>query len=199
MRSDLEALVARFAAKAHLGQVRKYVAAPEMVPYIFHPAAVADIVRDFGGTESMICAAWLHDVVEDTPVTLADIDREFTRESGHGIAELVGWLTDVARPSDGNRKARVKLNREHSWAAPVEAQVCKVADCIHNTYRIYVLAPKFAPIFMAEIKELMGGLDKVDPKIKQVWYDMTGTDADDFKYEVASPETRQLIGSLTGP
>ena len=59
-----------FAARAHTGQFRKGVG---QVPYINHPCAVAALVDKAGGGEAAIVAAVLHDVVEDTPVTLAEI------------------------------------------------------------------------------------------------------------------------------
>src|SRR5690606_5402490 len=89
-----------FATAAHgaINQKRKYSGED----YIVHPIAVAEIVRSVRHTPNMIAAALLHDTVEDTPIELSDINDEF----GYDIAELVYWLTDVSKPSDGNRKAR---------------------------------------------------------------------------------------------
>ncbi len=69
---------ADFAAQAHgsIDQRRKYTNAP----YIDHPRAVAKLVEEAGGDEAMICAAWLHDVVEDTPVTGDEIDERFGQD-----------------------------------------------------------------------------------------------------------------------
>jgi (p)ppGpp synthase/HD superfamily hydrolase len=84
-----------FAAAAHgaIGQKRKYTGED----YIVHPIAVAEIVRSVPHTEVMIAAALLHDVVEDTPVTLEE-------RFGCEVRELVDWLTD--KPEKGNRKER---------------------------------------------------------------------------------------------
>lgn len=57
---------AAFAAQAHAGQVRKYTGEP----YIRHPEAVAKLVQASGGDTAMVAAAWLHDTVEDTAVTV---------------------------------------------------------------------------------------------------------------------------------
>ena len=85
---------AQFAKDAHesINQRRKY----SDQPYIVHPAAVAEIVASVTDDENMICAAWLHDVVEDTPVTLGEIKSAF----GDDIANLVDGLTDVSKPED---------------------------------------------------------------------------------------------------
>ena len=70
-----------FATSAHaaVGQKRKYT----NEPYIVHPAEVAKLVEDVGGTQEMIAAAWLHDVIEDTQVPLEliwEIGRASCRE-----------------------------------------------------------------------------------------------------------------------
>ncbi len=88
-----------FATAAHtaVAQLRKYT----HEPYIVHPAEVAKIVSTVPHTPQMLAAAWLHDVVEDTGVTLETIRAEF----GDEVATLVGWLTDVSRPEQGNRQS----------------------------------------------------------------------------------------------
>src|SRR5210317_2166475 len=117
--------VLKFATKAHGDQKRKYT----NDPYIVHPIAVSEIVKTVAHTDEMVAAALLHDVVEDTDVTLDQIKDKF----GSKVAELVGWLTDISRPEDGNRKTRKTLDREHSAEAPADAQTIKLADLIHNT------------------------------------------------------------------
>jgi (p)ppGpp synthase/HD superfamily hydrolase len=115
-----------------------------------HPAEVAKIVRDAGGTDAMVAAAWLHDTVEDTGVTIETIRAEF----GVEVAELVEWLTDVSKPEDGPRWLRKKMDREHTAAAPAEAQTIKLADLISNTKTIMAHDAKFAKIYLEE-KRLM--------------------------------------------
>jgi len=92
----LEDRARAFATAAHAAvkQLRKYTGEP----YIVHPAAVAEIVKSVRHTPEMIAAAWLHDVVEDTGVTLEAIESEF----GADVTSLVFWLTDQSKPSDGN-------------------------------------------------------------------------------------------------
>ena len=75
-----------FAIAAHsaIGQVRKYT----NEPYWIHLEEVANIVRTTYHTDAMVAAAWLHDVVEDTQVTLDLVRQEF----GDEIADLVFGL-----------------------------------------------------------------------------------------------------------
>jgi (p)ppGpp synthase/HD superfamily hydrolase len=140
-----------------VGQLRKYT----FEPYIVHPAEVAGIVADAGGTESQIAAAWLHDVVEDTGVTIEVIRAEF----GDEIATLVGWLTDVSRPEQGNRAVRKAIDRAHTAAAPGAAQTVKLADLISNTRSIVAHDEKFAVTYLAEKRELLKVMTKADPAL----------------------------------
>ena len=65
----------KFAYKLHEGQYRK-----SGEPYICHPVAVAGLLHDLGGSAAMIAAGFLHDVVEDTEVTIEDIENLFGGE-----------------------------------------------------------------------------------------------------------------------
>jgi (p)ppGpp synthase/HD superfamily hydrolase len=111
-----------------------------------------------GGTDAMVAAAWLHDVVEDTGVTIETIRAEFGTE----VAELVGWLTDVSRPEHGNRAHRKALDRAHSAAAPAEAQTVKLADLIANTRSIMAHDEAFAKTYLEEKRLLLAVMTKGD-------------------------------------
>lgn len=151
-----KAQVFAIAAHAAVQQVRKYT----NEPYIVHPAEVASIVAGVpGSTPDMVAAAWLHDVVEDTGVTLTDINLNFGAE----ISALVGWLTDVSQPHDGNRAVRKAIDREHTAQAPAEAQTIKLADLISNSKSIMEHDPAFAKTYLAEKRLLLEVLTKGDP------------------------------------
>lgn len=140
-----------FAAKAHGEQKRKYTGEP----YIVHPIEVAQIVASVTDDCEAICAAFLHDVVEDTPVTLQQIS-----DAGFGptIAKLVEELTDVSQPSDGNRATRKRIDREHLAKASPRAQTVKLADLISNSRGIIKNDPNFAPTYMHEKRLLLNEL-----------------------------------------
>jgi (p)ppGpp synthase/HD superfamily hydrolase len=144
------------AAHAAVGQRRKYTGEP----YIVHPAEVAKIVAGVpGSTPDMVAAAWLHDVVEDTGCTYTDVHMAF----GADIAALVGWLTDVSQPHDGNRVVRKAMDREHSARAPAEAQTIKLADLISNSRSIVKHDPAFARTYLEEKRMLLAVMTKGDP------------------------------------
>jgi len=138
----------------HMGQDRRY----QKIPYISHPIAVMEIVREVSNDEDMLCAAVLHDVVEDTSVDNNTIKQLF----GERVAMLVDWLTDQAKPEDGNRKARISINRAHTAAAPPEAKTIKLADLIHNSISIVEHDPSFASVYMKEMELLLSVLGDGD-------------------------------------
>lgn len=148
------------AAHAAVGQVRKYT----FEPYIVHPAEVASIVRSVPHTDEMVAAAWLHDTVEDTGVTIEVIRAEFGTE----VAELVGWLTDVSRPEHGNRAHRKALDRAHSAMAPAEAQTVKLADLIANTRSIMAHDEAFAKTYLEEKRLLLEVMTKGDATLMAI-------------------------------
>jgi (p)ppGpp synthase/HD superfamily hydrolase len=138
-----------FAADAHgrIDQRRKFTGEP----YITHPIAVARMTAAISDDAEMIAAAVLHDTVEDTPVCLEDIEVAF----GSRVAELVGWVTYVSKPEDGNRETRKALDRRHLADAPAEAQTIKLADLIHNTQSIVQHNPDFARVYLKEKLRLL--------------------------------------------
>ena len=141
------------AAHAAVSQRRKYTDEP----YIVHPIRVAGIVANFGGTDEMIAAAYLHDVVEDTGVSIEDILDMF----GSVVAVIVDGLTDVSKPEDGNRAVRKELDRAHSADATWAAQFVKCADIIDNASDIGDNDPSFNIVYRKEMVALLEVLDKV--------------------------------------
>tara|TARA_B110000208_G_scaffold170624_1_gene212329 strand:+ start:560 stop:1075 length:516 start_codon:yes stop_codon:yes gene_type:complete len=140
-------------AHAAIGQMRKYTADP----YIVHPIRVAGIVEVFGGNLDMISAAYLHDVVEDTAVSIDDIEDMF----GPAVALIVDGLTDVSKPEDGNRAVRKAKDRAHSAEASYETQFVKCADIIDNSRDIGDHDPSFNVVYRLEMFRLLEVLDKV--------------------------------------
>ena len=147
------ALTYATAAHAAVGQMRKYTDEP----YIVHPIRVGDIVDKFGGTDEMISAAYLHDVVEDTGVSIEDILDMF----GSVVAVIVDGLTDVSKPEDGNRAVRKAIDRQHSADATWAAQFVKCADIIDNAADIGDNDPSFNVVYRKEMAALLKVLDKV--------------------------------------
>ena len=152
-----------FAVRAHGEQKRKY----SNEPYILHCLEVARLVEQHGGTEAMVVAAILHDVAEDTPVTIVKIGAEF----GFEVAVLVEELTDVSRPEDGNRAWRKAIDCQHSAQASAEGQTIKVADLISNSRSIVENDPAFAKVYIVEKASLLLALLKANPTLRQMAWD----------------------------
>jgi guanosine-3',5'-bis(diphosphate) 3'-pyrophosphohydrolase len=113
-----------FAAHKHRDQRRKDA---EASPYINHPIALADVlVNEAGVTDvDVLCAALLHDTIEDTKTTPDELEREF----GHAIAAIVLELTDNKMLKKGTRK---RMQVAHARNASREAKLVKLADKICN-------------------------------------------------------------------
>lgn len=158
-----------FATAAHQGQVRKYTHAP----YIMHPMAVMQIVKSVPHTEEMLMAAVLHDTVEDTDVTMQDINDKF----GTVVGMYVEYLTDISTLKDGNRKLRKRKDALHYAQGPAESQTIKVADFIHNTQDIKRFDPNFWEVYKVEKWESLQYLRKADnglwlraeKQLKELW------------------------------
>lgn len=147
----------RYATEAHarINHLRKY----SMEPYDVHLKNVADIVASVTDDPEVIAAAWLHDVIEDTPTSFLDIEREF----GPQLADLVSEVTDVSRPSDGNRATRKSIDRAHLAGASRRGKTIKLADLIDNCQDICRQAPDFARTFLTEMASLLEVLSDGDP------------------------------------
>ena len=118
--------------KSHAGQRRQ-----SGEPFYFHPVAVATIVLDFAKTSRMVVAALLHDVVEDSHASLAQIAFLF----GDEVASLVDQLTKF----DG-KLTKVKLSSAENYHKLInghqEATQIKLADRLHNMRTIGSLSPE---------------------------------------------------------
>lgn len=153
------------AAHAAVGQRRKYTGEP----YHIHPFEVADTVAGTEYcTEEMIAAALLHDVVEDTQVTLDLVARQF----GIVVAAYVEQLTDVSKPEDGNRAARKAIDLAHTAKASPQAKTIKLADLISNSRSIVERDPEFAKVYLAEKRALLEVLKEGDSTLYRIAYDI---------------------------
>lgn len=109
------------AVQAHEGQTRK----ESSLPYIVHPVAVALILARYGFSDTVVAAAIIHDIVEDTLVT----EVELRTELGDDVANLVMSVThDGTLSWDDKKKAYIEVVR----AASEEVKAISVADKIAN-------------------------------------------------------------------
>ncbi len=126
VRTDMISRAYLTAASAHTGQMRKTGEA-----YIHHPIAVARIVAELGLDDVTIAAALLHDSVEDTGMTLADVERDF----GADVAAIVDGVTKLDRLSfDTKQEQQAATVRKMIVAMSKDLRVLiiKLADRLHN-------------------------------------------------------------------
>lgn len=134
-KTDLEQIARAYhtAEHYHRGQVRKSGDA-----YITHPLAVATILAELGMTESTLCAALLHDTVEDTSYTLDQLRTDF----GNEIASMVDGVTKLDKLTYGDSaKAETIRKLVVATAKDVRVLVIKLADRLHNMRTIGFLRP----------------------------------------------------------
>ena len=126
----------RFAAEFHRDQRRR-----SGEPYINHPVEVALILaHDLHMDEDVICAALLHDTVEDTPATLSDLSELF----GETVAELVDGVTKLTSIEVDSMDAKQALNLRKMFLAmsrDIRVVIIKLADRLHNMRTLAALPP----------------------------------------------------------
>lgn len=124
----------QFAHSLHAGQLRK-----SGEPYIVHPIAVAEILAEYKMDETSLIAALLHDVVEDTHVSVKEVEAQF----GESVASIVDGLTKLAKVefrssqeklAENFRKMIVAMSRD------IRVIVVKLADRLHNMRTLRALA-----------------------------------------------------------
>ena len=164
MKQILEALA--FAAHKHRDQKRK---GPDASPYINHPIALANVLWIDGGVEDadVICAALLHDTVEDTETTEAELVGKF----GKKIASIVMEVTDDKKLPKARRK---ELQVEHAPHLSRQAKLVKLADKISNVRDVGSSPPTDWPLarrreYFDWAKRVVDGLRGVNPKLEALF------------------------------
>jgi GTP diphosphokinase / guanosine-3',5'-bis(diphosphate) 3'-diphosphatase len=124
--AELLARAYRFAEKAHAPQTRR-----NGEPYVTHVVQVARILADLGLDTTTVAGGLLHDVVEDTPYDLADVEREF----GPEVARIVDGVTKIGHlPLTSSEERQVENYRKLLLSVAKDARVIliKLADRLHN-------------------------------------------------------------------
>lgn len=175
-----------FALSAHHGMVRKGTS----TPYIVHPMEAASIAASMTNDESVLAAAVLHDVVEDTPYTMEDIRNRF----GERVASLVSSDTEDKMES---------LPPENTWLARKTATIEYLKRATREE-KIIVLSDKLSNIRSCRKEQLLIG-DKLwerfheKRKAKHGWYYTSVLHAvDELKDEFAYLEYKRLIEEVFG-
>jgi len=150
---DLLLRAYRFGEAAHRGQLRN-----SGEPYISHSVEVAKILAGLQLDSTTVASGFLHDVIEDTRLTLADVEREF----GSEIAAIVDGLTKIAKlPTGGSTQERqVESYRKLLLSIAKDARVIivKLADRLHNMRTLDWLPPEKRRRIAQETRDLYAPL-----------------------------------------
>ena len=136
------------AQKAHEGQFRA-----SGRPYITHPTIVAVILVDMGFDVPTISAALLHDTVEDTYVTDADLREKF----GDEIADLVAGVTKLDKIQFHNKEEEQTENMRKMFfamAKDIRVMMIKLADRLHNMRSLMYLSPEKQQVIAKETLDI---------------------------------------------
>ena len=160
----------RFARLAHglvlnnqceLGQRRKGT----NEPYTKHLSEVARLVAECGGDETQVAAAWLHDVVEDTPVPLTHVRAVFGPDVAHLVEELTDKFTKQNYPGL-NRHQRKAKEVERLSKISDRAKTIKYADFLSNLESVSVLGPNFGEVYTREVAEALRSMHGGDETLR---------------------------------
>lgn len=174
MKNILRAI--EFAIKAHGLTPRKYAEEGQQVPYSIHVVRVMRKIEDYLTNwpsaarfkelaESMLIVAALHDVVEDTKVTLEQIESEF----GPIVKDGLYWLTNPSKKHpELRRAARKQMDFEHLAKAPQHWQVIKMFDRIDNLYDLLMAEADFIMnLYLPESERLAAAIGHADSAVKE--------------------------------
>lgn len=172
--NDLINQAKEFAHRAHdsIGQKRKYTGEP----YWVHTDAVALTVEEHGGSDYMIAAAHMHDVLEDVFPELLNQERQPELNKlmivfltfPPPVQKLVGELTDQFtsnRYPQWNREKRKLAESERLSKVSNGAKLIKLADLFDNTKSIVQHDPEFAVTYLREKRRILQSLDDVNPDL----------------------------------
>ena len=186
-RADLK-LIRRaydFAKEKHGDQLRK-----SGEPYIIHPLEVAYILATLGLDESTICAALLHDVIEDTEVTLDQIGKEFSPE----IAAMVDGLTKLEKLNYTSEQEQQVENYRKMFLAmgkDIRVILIKLADRLHNMRTLKYLSRERQ---IANAKETM---DLYAPLANRLGVYTLKWELEDLAFKYLYPEDyRELVEGI---
>jgi GTP diphosphokinase / guanosine-3',5'-bis(diphosphate) 3'-diphosphatase len=142
----------RMAESAHEGQLRK-----SGDPFIVHPLGVAGILAELGLDETTIAAALLHDAVEDTPLTLAEVEAAL----GYDVALLIDGVTKLDRiryRSAEQTRAENLRKMIIATAKDIRVLLIKIADRLHNMRTLAPLKPEKRELIARETLEIYAPL-----------------------------------------
>ncbi|QJR34836.1 RelA/SpoT family protein [Gemmatimonas groenlandica] len=185
-RLDHELLVRayKFSDVAHAGQVRH-----SGEPYVSHCIEVARILADLQLDTTTVASGLLHDIVEDTDITIEDVAREFGTE----IAQIVDGLTKIANlPLSSREERQVENYRKLLLSIAKDARVIliKLADRLHNMRTLDYLAPEKRRRIAQETRDLYAPLAHRFGMAKVRW------ELEDLAFKHLEPDAYKTLAKL---
>ena len=192
-----------FAKHAHTGVRRN-----SGEPYILHPIAVARIVNEeIGLGSTSICAALLHDVVEDTEYTIEDISNLF----GPKIAQIVDGLTKISGGIFGDKASAQTENFKKlllTMSEDIRVILIKIADRLHNMRTLEHMAPNKQYKIAGETLYIYApiayrlGLNKIKMELENLSFKYEHPEeyaAIEEKLAITQAEREKLFNAFTAP
>src|SRR3954470_211637 len=185
-RLDRELLMRayRFSERAHAGQTRS-----SGEPYVSHCVEVAHILADLHLDSVTVASGLIHDVVEDTDITVADVEQEFGKE----IAQIVDGLTKIGNlPLNSTQERQVENYRKLllSIAKDVRVILIKLADRLHNMRTLDWLPPEKRRRIAQETRDLYAPLAHRFGMAKMRW------ELEDLAFKHLEPEDYRALAKL---
>ncbi len=183
-KADIALLDAAYgvAAQAHGQQTRE-----NGDPYITHPLAVADILAGYRLDTATIATALLHDVIEDTPVKLPDLERQFGPAIG-GLVDGVTKLTRLELQSDRTKQAENFRKLVLAMSKDIRVLLVKLADRLHNMRTLhYVQKPERRQRIARETMEIYA------PLAERIGMDALKTELQTLSFAQLEPEAFDTI------
>ncbi|MGE4350961.1 MAG: bifunctional (p)ppGpp synthetase/guanosine-3',5'-bis(diphosphate) 3'-pyrophosphohydrolase [Bdellovibrionales bacterium] len=172
-----------FSMQAHGSQVRA-----SGDPYFSHPLQVAGILTDMKMDSTTIAAALLHDTVEDTHVTLEDIEKQF----GHDVAKLVDGVTKLSRiqlqMDQATKQAENFRKLVLAMSADIRVLLIKLADRLHNMRTI-----NFIPKPEKRLRIARETIDIYAPLAERIGIQKMQDELQDLAFAVINPDARDSI------
>jgi GTP pyrophosphokinase len=172
------------AERSHAGQTRK-----SGDPFINHPLGVAQILAEIGLDESTVAAALLHDAVEDTELTLKEVEERF----GFEVAALIDGVTKLDRirfRSPEQSRAENLRKMIIATAKDVRVLLIKLADRLHNMRTLAPLRPEKRRIIARETLEIYAPLAHRLGMYAMKW------ELEDLAFETLHPKRFEEISAL---
>ena len=170
-----------FGADMHEGQFRH-----SGEPYFTHPVAVAQILADQQMDDATIITALLHDTIEDTKASYADVEKRFSRE----IAELVDGVTKLTNLQLNSSETKQAENFRKLFMATsrdLRVTLVKLADRLHNMRTIKAMRPE------KQAQKARETMDIYAPLAGRMGMQWMREELEDLAFRVLNPEARNSI------